>query len=72
MTINKTKTVDVTVFAKATATYTFTDIESHDELDDLGADEFHYSVEGKDEMVFVNKKLLLALVSLGQTTQATR
>ena len=30
--------------------------------EDLGADDYHYAVDGKDEMVFVDKGLLQALV----------
>ena len=36
--------------------------EVSNERTDLGADDHHYSVDGKDEMVFVDKGLLEALV----------
>lgn len=36
--------------------------------EDLGADDYHYAVDGKDEMVFVDKGLLQALVDQCQRT----
>jgi hypothetical protein len=40
----------------------FPNIEGCEDKEDLGANDHHYSVNGKDEMVFVDKGLLEALV----------
>ena len=77
MTNNTEKKFAVKIYAMASTTYTCTNpqsihekdcdiyfptVEGSDNREDLGADEYHYSVEGKDEMVLVNKELLEALV----------
>ena len=73
----KTQSLSVKVYAIAQATYTCTnpisiedqhcDIyfptsEGCSDREDIGAEDYHYSVEGKDEMVLVDKGLLEALV----------
>lgn len=72
-----TQKVSVKVYAIATTSYECTNPESvheklcdiyfptcedHSEIEDIGADDYRYSVDGKDEMVFVDKGLLEALV----------
>lgn len=68
--------VEVTVYAMAKTKYYTTETASltdevcdiyfstieNGELDNIGADNHHYSIKDKDEMVFVNKALLQALV----------
>lgn len=77
MTIKTTKKVSVKVYAMASTSYEcinpesvhekfcdihFSTYENSDERDDIGADDYRYSVDGKDEMVIVDKGLLEALV----------
>ena len=61
------KKLPVTIYGtKSDLEDVFPDIYVPKELDgdkeDLGADEYHYSVDGENEMVMVNKDLLEALV----------
>jgi len=72
-----TQTIGVKIYAMVNTSYKCTEPESvNDQICDiyfptiqdcadrenLGADDYHYSIDGKDEMVFVNKELLEALV----------
>ena len=73
-----TQSIPVNVYAMVSTSYTCNDPDSLkdqecdiyfsttqgcDDREDLGADQCHFSIEGKDEMVMVNKELLEALVA---------
>jgi hypothetical protein len=81
MTDSTMKKVPVKIYAVATTDYTCSDSKSaHDmnadiyfptaegcnDRDDLGCDSQHISVDGKDEMVFVDKGFLMALIEQNQ------
>lgn len=46
----------------------FPEYQGCSDRSDLGADDYHYAVDGKNEMVFVDKGLLQALVDQCQRT----
>jgi len=81
-----TQTIGVKVYAMVSTNYTCTDpdtlkdqecdiffstTQGCEDREDLGADQYHYSVDGKDEMVMVNKELLEALVAHCQKVSET-